>query len=312
MASFSHKSVLLQETVEGLSPERGGVFFDCTLGGGGHSEYLLSHYPKARLVALDQDTDAIEAASARLSPFKGRVRFVHTNFENIAEVAKTHAPDGISGVMMDLGVSSHQLDTPERGFSYHTDSPLDMRMDQSAPFTARELVNTYSESELRHVIADYGEEHRASAVARAIVKAREEKAIETTLELAEIVKGAFPERERFEGKHPARRTFQALRIEVNRELEIIPKTIADIVPLLIPGGRISIITFHSLEDRLVKESYKKYIDGCTCPRDFPVCVCGFKPQLFLCNRKPILPTEAELRENPRSRSAKLRVAEKIG
>ena len=221
------------------------------------------------------------------------------------------APEGIDGAMIDLGVSSYQLDTPERGFSYHYDAKLDMRMDRKSPLDAEIVVNTYSQSDLCRILKDYGEEKRAAQIARAIVKAREEKRIETTLELAEIIKSAFPPKERFEGKHPARRSFQAIRIEVNRELAVIPPTIRALVEHLKPGGRLSIITFHSLEDRTVKECIRGYTEGCTCPRDFPVCVCGFQASLKNITRKPIVPGAKEQEENPRSRSAKLRIAEKV-
>ena len=311
MSVFEHKPVLFYETVDGLNVKPDGIYVDCTLGGGGHSSLVLSKLETGKLICLDQDMDAIENAKKVLSPYEGKFELVHTNFERVGEVLSELAPDGIDGAMIDLGVSSYQLDTVERGFSYHNDAPLDMRMDKSASLTAALVVNTYSQSDLCRILSDYGEEKRASAIARAIVKAREEKEIETTLELAEIIKSAFPPKERFEGKHPARRSFQAIRIEVNRELEIIPTTIDQLVRHLKPGGRLSIITFHSLEDRLVKESIRKYVEGCTCPRDFPICVCGFQPTLKNITKKPIVPSREEEEENPRSRSAKLRVAEKI-
>ncbi len=311
MSVFAHKPVLFYETVDGLNVKPDGIYVDCTLGGGGHSSLVLSKLKTGKLICLDQDMDAIENAKKVLSPYEGKFELVHSNFERVGEVLRELAPDGIDGAMIDLGVSSYQLDTVERGFSYHNDAPLDMRMDKSAALTAALVVNTYSQSDLCRILSDYGEEKRASAIARAIVKAREEKEIETTLELAEIIKSAFPPKERFEGKHPARRSFQAIRIEVNRELEIIPTTIDQLVKHLKPGGRLSIITFHSLEDRLVKESIRKYIEGCTCPRDFPICVCGFQPKLKNITKKPIVPSPEEEKENPRSRSAKLRVAEKI-
>ena len=311
MASFSHKSVLYHETVDGLMVKPDGVYVDCTLGGAGHAALLLSKITTGKLIALDQDPEAIENAKIRLKPYQGKFQLVRSNFERVGEILSELAPQGIDGAMIDLGVSSHQLDTPERGFSYHSDAPLDMRMDLDAPLTAKTIVNSYSQSALCRILKEYGEEKRAAAIARAIVLARETKEIETTLELAEIIKSAFPPKERFEGKHPARRSFQALRIETNRELEVIPKALSNLVDALKPGGRLSIITFHSLEDRLVKEKIRSYIDGCTCPKDFPVCVCGFKPQLKSITKKPITPCPDELKENPRSRSAKLRIAEKV-
>ncbi len=310
MAAFSHKPVLFYETVNGLNVKPDGVYVDCTLGGGGHAGLVLSRLTTGKLIAFDQDADAIANAKIKLAPYQEKLQLVHSNFERVGEVLEELAPDGIDGAMIDLGVSSHQLDTPERGFSYHYDAPLDMRMDTDAPLSAYEVVNGYSQGDLCRILRLYGEENRALGIVRAIIKAREEKPIETTLELAEIIKSAFPPKERFEGKHPARRSFQAIRIEVNRELDIIPGTIEALVKHLKPGGRLCIITFHSLEDRVVKESIKGYIDGCTCPRDFPVCVCGFVPQLKSITKKPIIPSKEEENENPRSRSAKLRIAEK--
>jgi len=309
--AFEHKPVLFYETVDGLNIKPDGVYVDCTLGGAGHSSLVLSRLTTGRLIALDQDMAAIENAKIKLSPYEGKFELVHTNFEEVGQVLSRLCPEGIDGAMIDLGVSSYQLDTPERGFSYHHDAPLDMRMDQKNPLSAKEVVNTYSQTELCRILRDYGEEKRFSSIARAIVKAREEKEIETTLELAEIIKSAFPPKERFEGKHPARRSFQAIRIEVNRELDVIPTTLAQLVDHLKPGGRLCVITFHSLEDRVVKECIRDYIEGCTCPRDFPVCVCGFQPKLKNVTRKPIVPGKEEETENPRSRSAKLRIAEKL-
>lgn len=311
MIAFSHKPVLFYETVDSLAVKPNGVYVDCTLGGAGHSSLLLSRLTTGRLIAVDQDRDAIENAKKKLAPYMEKLDLVHANFEEIGSYLERLAPDGIDGAMIDLGVSSHQLDTPERGFSYHNDALLDMRMDQSAPLTAAEVVNTFSHASLCRILRDYGEEKRANAIASAIVKNRETKPIETTLELAEIIKSAFPTKERFEGKHPARRSFQAIRMAVNRELEVIDRALDDLISHLKPGGRLSVITFHSLEDRLVKERFRSYSDGCTCPRDFPVCVCGFQPTLKIITKKPILPSEEELEENSRSRSAKLRVAEKL-
>ena len=309
--AFSHKSVLFYETVDGLAVKPDGVYVDCTLGGAGHASLVLSKLTTGRLIAFDQDADAIENAKKVLAPYEGKYTLVHANFEEAGEHLSRLCPEGIDGAMIDLGVSSYQLDTPERGFSYHYDAELDMRMDQSAPLSAKEVVNTYSQTDLCRILRDYGEEKRALNIARAIIKAREKKEIETTLELAEIVKSAFPPKERFEGKHPARRSFQAIRIEVNRELDVIPKVLDQLVEHLKPGGRLSVITFHSLEDRVVKECIKGYMEGCTCPRDFPVCVCGFQPRLKSITKKPMTPSQEEEEENPRSRSAKLRIAEKL-
>ncbi len=310
MSTFSHKSVLFYETVDGLDIKPDGVYVDCTLGGAGHAGLVLSKLTTGKLIGLDQDLVAIENAKKVLAPYEGKFHLVHTNFEQVGKVLDELCPDGIDGAMIDLGVSSYQLDTPERGFSYHHDAVLDMRMDQNGPLSAKQVVNGYSQSDLCRILSDYGEEKRAGAIARAIVKAREEKEIETTLELAEIIKSVFPPKERFEGKHPARRSFQAIRIEVNRELDIIPATLSQLVSRLKVGGRLCVITFHSLEDRAVKECIKGYIEGCTCPRDFPVCVCGFKPSLISITRKPIVPSKEEMEYNSRSRSAKLRIAEK--
>lgn len=311
MANFSHKPVLFYETVDGLNIKPDGIYVDCTLGGAGHTSLALSRITTGKMICLDQDMDAIENAKEVLSPYEGKFELVHTNFEKVGKVLDELAPDGIDGAMIDLGVSSHQLDTAERGFSYHLEAPLDMRMDKSAALSAATVVNTYSFSELCRILRDYGEEKRAASIASAIIKKREEKKIETTLELSEIIKSAFPPKERFEGKHPARRSFQAIRIEVNRELAIIPPTIDALISRLKKGGRLCVITFHSLEDRVVKEAFKKYTDGCTCPREFPVCVCGFEPSIRNLTKKPIVPTKQEEEENPRSRSAKLRIAEKI-
>ena len=312
MAGFNHFSVLLNESVQMLDVKPDGVYVDCTLGGGGHSLLLAqSLSEKGRIIGIDRDTDAIKAASERLSDHKEKMIFVNDNFVNLEDIVKNAGFSEVDGIIMDLGVSSYQLDTAERGFSYHNDAPLDMRMCREDPVSAADVVNKYSRQELTSIIFRYGEEKNASAVARAICNAREKKPIETTLELAEIIKSAFGAKARFEGKHPARRSFQAIRIEVNKELEIIPKAIESGVKVLKKGGVLSVITFHSLEDRAVKEAFKSYVDGCTCPKNFPVCVCGFKQSLELINRKPILPSDEENEKNSRSRSAKLRGARKI-
>jgi len=309
--SFSHKSVLYYETVGGLAVKPDGIYVDCTLGGAGHAELVLSKLTTGKLIAFDQDSEAIENAEKKLRRYDGKFHLIHSNFEEADRYLTELCPQGIDGAMIDLGVSSHQLDTPERGFSYHHDAPLDMRMDPRSAVSAKEVVNGYSQSELCRILRDYGEEKRAMAIANAIVKERAKKAIETTLELAEIIKSVFPPKERFEGKHPARRSFQAIRIEVNRELDVIPVVLEALVKHLRPGGRLCVITFHSLEDRVVKECMKGFSEGCTCPRDFPVCVCGFKPKLKLVTKKPIVPGEEEEKDNFRSRSAKLRIAEKL-
>ena len=308
---FNHYSVLLAETIELLSVKPDGVYLDCTLGGGGHSFEIAKRLTTGRLIAVDRDRDAIEAAEKRLAPFSDKITFIHDNFVNADSVLEKEAPDGIDGAVIDLGVSSYQLDTPERGFSYHADARLDMRMDQTSPLSAFEVVNGYPTDQLARVLFQYGEEKRARAIALAIEKARKKAPIETTLQLASIIKSVFPPREQAAGKHPARRSFQAIRIEVNGELAVIPETIRKIVPALKKGGRFCVITFHSLEDRAVKEAFRSFVNGCTCPKDFPVCVCGFQPSLKLVTAKPVEPGEKELSENPRSRSAKLRCAEKI-
>ena len=309
--AFSHKPVLFYETVDGLNVKPDGTYVDCTLGGAGHSSLLLSRLTTGKLIAFDQDPAAIENAKVRLAPYEGKFELIPSNFDQADHYLSRLCPDGIDGAMIDLGVSSHQLDTPERGFSYHADAPLDMRMDPTASLSAYDVVNTYSQSDLCRILRDYGEEKRAAAIAKNIVRHREINPIRTTAELGEIIKEVFPPKERFEGKHPARRTFQAIRIEVNRELDVIPVVLRALVKHLKPGGRLSVITFHSLEDRIVKEEMKSFSDGCTCPRDFPVCVCGFEPKLKIITRKPIVPSREEEEENPRSRSAKLRIAEKV-
>lgn len=309
---FTHFSVLLEESVRLLEVKSDGVYVDCTLGGGGHSERIASQLSdKGRLIGIDRDPEAIAAAGKRLEKYKDRVTIVHANFVELERILSDLGIDGADGVIMDLGVSSHQLDTAERGFSYHQDAPLDMRMDPGDPISAADVVNGFTAAQLTEIISRYGEERRAREISRAICAQRQIRPIETTLELAEIIKSVFPPAERFEGKHPARRTFQALRIFVNGELDVIPPAIDSAVRVLKPGGVISVITFHSLEDRAVKESFRKYTDGCTCPPGFPVCVCGFKPSLRLLTKKPVLPSDEENSLNSRSRSAKLRAAKKI-
>lgn len=306
---FKHVSVLLEECLEGLNIKEDGTYVDCTLGGGGHSIEILKRLKGGRLIAIDQDEDALKAAKERLKDFKN-VTYVHSNFENIDQILKENAPEGVDGILMDLGVSSYQLDNPERGFSYMNDAKLDMRMDRMADFSAYDVVNTYAEKKLTNVIKEYGEERWAARIAKFIVEKRQIKPIETTFELVDIIKSAIPAKERREGPHPAKRTFQAIRIEVNRELGIIRQTIEDGVKYLLPTGRYAVITFHSLEDRIVKNTFRDLTDPCTCPRNMP-CICGKKPVVKLISRKPIEAGEEELEMNPRSRSAKLRICEKI-
>ena len=308
---FSHVSVLLYECMEGLDIKPDGIYVDGTAGGGGHSYEIASRLTTGRLIAIDRDDEAIAAARVRLAPLGERALVVKSNYSDVKSVLSSLGINQIDGMLLDLGVSSYQLDTAERGFSYNADAPLDMRMDTSSPFSAYNVVNEYSLDELKKVIYNYGEERFAPKIAAAIVKYREKKPVETTGELVSIIKGAMPAAAREGGHHPAKRTFQAIRIEVNGELAIIEPTIRDAVELLKPGGRVAIITFHSLEDRIVKQTYADLASGCTCPKDFPVCVCGKKPAVKVVSRKPILPSAEELEVNPRSRSAKLRVAEKI-
>ncbi len=309
---FSHTSVLLRECIESLNIRDGYTYVDCTAGGGGHSiEIAKKMGPNSRLICFDRDKDAIAAAKARLSEFVDRVTFVNDNFSSIGEVLDRMQVKNLGGVLADLGCSSYQFDSPERGFSYMHNAALDMRMDTDALLTAYKVVNEYSESELKRVIYEYGEEKFAPRIASAIVKHRADKPIETTFELSDIIKSAMPTASKIGGPHPAKRTFQAIRIEVNAELDAISPLINSVAARLVSGGRIAIISFHSLEDRIVKLGYRSLSRGCTCPPDFPVCVCGNKASIKEVTRKPILPTEEEIEFNPRARSAKLRVAEKI-
>ncbi len=306
---FVHVSVLLHEAIDGLNIKKDGIYIDCTAGGGGHSLEIVK--AGGRLICFDRDNDAIAAVKERLRGYENRYTAVHANYADFALELDRMGIDKIDGAIMDLGVSSYQLDCTERGFSYNSDARLDMRMDREAPLSAYEVINEYDEAELARIIFEYGEERFSRKIAQRIVQRRAESPIETTLELSEIIKGAMPAASKAEGHHPAKRTFQAIRIEVNSELSIIAPTIEGIAKRLNPGGRISIITFHSLEDRAVKNAYASLASGCVCPKDFPVCVCGHKPEVKLVNKKPILPGEKELSLNPRARSAKLRVAEKI-
>ena len=309
--TFSHRSVLLDECMEGLHIRPDGIYIDGTAGGGGHSAAIAARLTEGRLIAIDQDEAAIAAASARLSPYGERATVVRSNFCELAQVCRELGIDGIDGLLLDLGVSSYQLDTPERGFSYNADAPLDMRMDKRKALSAWQVVNEYSEERLKKILYEYGEERFSPAIAAAIVRSREECPIETTAQLSELIKRAMPSAAREGGHHPAKRSFQAIRIEVNGELNVIEPAIRDAVSLLRPGGRIAIITFHSLEDRIVKQTFADLAKGCICPRELPICMCGRKPVVRQITKKPILPSAAELSENPRSRSAKLRVAEKL-
>ena len=309
---FSHLSVMLPEVIAALEPERGGVYVDCTAGGGGHSFEIAKRLPEgSRLICLDQDDDALDACRVRLAGFSDRVTLVKSNFRDLDAALDLCGAEKLDGALWDLGVSSHQLDDGDRGFSYSKDAPLDMRMDRSASLTARDVVNTYSEAELARILRDWGEERFASRIARKICEIRENTPIETTTELAAAVSEAIPAgaRQR-EAQNPARRTFQAVRIEVNGELSAIEPSLRAAAERMNPGGRLAVITFHSLEDRIVKDVFRSLSTGCTCPPEFPVCVCGKKPVLKLLSKKPGTPGEEELKINPRSRSAKLRTAEK--
>lgn len=308
---FKHVSVLLKECIDNLNIKENGIYVDCTLGGAGHSSEIIKKLSKnGRLIGIDQDEDAIKAAGERLKAYSN-VTYVHDNFYNIDSILQNLNIEKVDGILMDLGVSSYQLDEASRGFSYMHDAPLDMRMNRESSRSAYEVVNKYSEDQLYNVIKNYGEEKFAKRIANFIVEHRENKSIDTTLQLVEIIKAAIPARFRREGPHPAKRTFQAIRIEVNKELEILEKAITDSVERLNSGGRIAIITFHSLEDRIVKTTFKKLQDPCECPKEFPICICGKKPVLKIITKKPIEANEQELEINPRSRSAKLRVGQKI-
>ena len=308
---FNHVSVLLNECLDALNIKEDGIYVDGTLGGAGHSSEILKRLSKnGRLIGIDQDADALKAAGIRLQNFDN-VTFVHNNFYNIKQILDDLYIEEVDGILMDLGVSSYQLDTGERGFSYMKDAPLDMRMNRDNELSAYEVINEYSEEELYRIIRDYGEEKFAKRIATFIVNAREEKNIETTLELVEIIKNAIPAKARREGPHPAKRTFQAIRIEVNSELSILNRAMEDGVSKLSKGGRMAIITFHSLEDRIVKNKFRDLAVACRCPKEFPVCVCGEKAKVKVITRKAIEPSKEEVEINPRSRSAKLRVIEKI-
>ena len=308
---FKHRSVLLEETVNGLNIKPDGIYVDGTLGGGGHAYEICRRLGnKGSIVGIDQDEAAIEAAGIRLKDFGEKVTIVRSNYCEMKSVLQGLGIDKVDGIVLDLGVSSYQLDTAERGFSYREDAPLDMRMDRRQTMTARDIVNDYSEKDLYRVIRDYGEDKFAKNIAKHIVIKREKRSIETTGQLTEIIRGAIPMKFQKKSGHPAKRTFQAIRIELNRELDVLKNSLDEMIDLLNPGGRLCIITFHSLEDRIVKSAFKKNEDPCTCPKDFPVCVCGKVSKGSILTRKPILPSEEELEENSRSKSAKLRIFER--
>ena len=308
---FTHKPVLLAECIEVLHIRPEGIYVDGTLGRAGHSREIAQRLTTGRLVCIDRDQAAIDAAQERLAPWMDRVTLVHSNFDRVSEILAELDIPSVDGMLFDLGVSSPQLDDASRGFSYMHDAPLDMRMDATAPLTAYDVVNTWSYEELRRILFEYGEERYAPAIAKRIVQARETAPVQTTLELAELIRSAMPAAALREKQHPAKRSFQAIRIAVNDELASVDRMIQGAVPRLNRGGRLAVITFHSLEDRIVKNGFAQFAKGCTCPPDFPVCVCGKTPDIKLVNKKPILPTQQEIDENPRARSAKLRVAEKI-
>ena len=311
MSDFFHISVLLQECLDGLNIDPNGIYVDGTLGGAGHSSKIAARLDQGMLIGIDRDTVALKAAGERLSPYKDNVKLVHSNFCEIKQVLNDLDIPGVDGILLDLGVSSPQLDDAQRGFSYMADAPLDMRMNAQDSLSAKDVVNTWSQEELRRILYTYGEERYAPQIAAAICRRREEKTIETTLELVDVIRSAMPPAALREKQHPAKRTFQAIRIAVNDELGSVEKVMKDAIPALNPGGRLAVITFHSLEDRIVKNAMAEAAKGCTCPPNCPVCVCGKKPLVKLISRKPITASNEELELNPRSRSAKLRICEKL-
>ena len=308
---FAHTSVLLEETIEGLAIKPDGIYVDGTLGGAGHSSHIAARLRTGRLIGIDQDAEAIEAATKRLEPWQEHVTLVRDNYCNLPAVLNSLGIDKVDGIMLDLGVSSYQLDNAERGFSYRYDTALDMRMDQRQTLTAKTIVNEWSQAELFRCIRDYGEDKFAQNIAKHIVQAREKKPIETTGELNDIIRAAIPAKMREKGGHPSKRTFQAIRIACNRELEVLENSLDAFIDRLAPGGRLCIITFHSLEDRIVKQMFASYTVGCTCPPELPVCMCGNVPTLKVLTRKPLVATAEEVERNPRARSAKIRVAERL-
>ena len=311
MTEFHHVSVLLEECIAGLNIRPDGVYVDGTLGGGGHSSRIAALLTTGRHIGIDRDPVALEAAGKRLEPYADRVTLVHANFCEMASVLKNLGISGVDGILLDLGVSSPQLDDGERGFSYMVDAPLDMRMNSQDTLSAYDVVNSWSYDQLKRILYDYGEERYAPKIAAAICSRRENAPIATTLELVDVIRGAMPASALREKQHPAKRSFQAIRIAVNDELGAVSKVMEDAIPLLNPGGRLAVITFHSLEDRIVKNAMAEAAKGCTCPPNFPVCVCGNKPKVKLITRKPIVSGEEELERNPRARSAKLRICEKL-
>ena len=311
MSELTHCPVLLEECIQGLHIRPEGVYVDGTLGRAGHSGEIAKRLTTGRLIAIDRDQAALDAAQERLGPWMDWVTLVHGNFRDMPDLLRALDIPAVDGILLDLGVSSPQLDDPERGFSYQHDAPLDMRMDQTQPLTAAVVVNEWSEGQLKDVLRNYGEERYAGAIAGAIVRKRQEAPIETTGQLVDVIRSAMPAAALREKQHPAKRTFQGIRIAVNDELAAVSDVVAGAIPLLKPGGRLCVISFHSLEDRIVKQQLAKAAKGWTCPPEFPVCICGKKPQITLKPRKPILPSQEELERNPRARSAKLRVAEKV-
>lgn len=311
MADFGHYSVMLSECIEALNIKPEGTYLDGTLGMGGHSEQIAKRLTTGRLIAVDRDERAIERAGRRLEPYSDRITFVHSNFRELPQILKNLGIEKCDGMLFDLGVSSPQLDEGERGFSYMTDAPLDMRMDEEESLTAWNVVNEWDEEKLKRILYDFGEERYAPRIASAIAKRRKDRTIDTTIDLVDVIKSAMPAQALREKQHPAKRSFQAIRIAVNDELESISELLANAADFLAPGGRLAVISFHSLEDRIVKNSIASRENGCTCPREFPICTCGFVQTLKSVTRKPITPSEHELEENPRSRSAKLRVAERV-
>ena len=311
MSEFFHISVLLNECLDGLDIKPDGIYVDGTLGGAGHSSQIAKRLTTGRLIGIDRDPVALKAAGERLAPYGDRVTLVHSNFCEIASVLQELGIEGVDGILLDLGVSSPQLDDSARGFSYMADAPLDMRMNNEDTLSAHDVVNGWSYEELKRILYDYGEERYAPQIAAAICRRREAAPIETTLELVDVIRSAMPPAALREKQHPAKRSFQAIRIAVNDELGSVEKVMRDAIPCLNPGGRLAIITFHSLEDRIVKNGMAEAAKGCTCPPNFPVCVCGKKPKVKLISRKPIVASQQELDSNPRSRSAKLRVCEKL-
>lgn len=308
---FEHRPVLLKEAIDGLNIQEDGIYVDGTLGGAGHSREIVNRLTKGKLIGIDQDINALNKAREVLKDYKDKVIFVHDNYVNIEDILSSLNIERVDGILLDIGVSSHQLDEKERGFSYQKDAPLDMRMDNTQKLTAWDVVNTYSEEDLERIIWNYGEDRWAKRIAQFIVNERREKPIDTTLQLVDIIKKAIPKKARLQGHHPAKQTFQAIRIEVNKELDVLKLAIPKMNKVLNKGGRICIITFHSLEDRIVKDAFKELNKDCICPPELPICVCDKKKELNIITKKPIVPTDEEIEKNPRGRSAKLRIGERV-